>query len=87
MNQILLRQEMERLFNREELRTLSFDLEIDYENFPETKEGMVRELIIYCERHNRLGHLAMRLRQLRTDLDWDEVFRADDGAVPTEPEA
>ena len=70
MNRALLRQELAAHFNREELRDLTFDMGIDYENFPEAKDGFVRELVSYCQRHGRLVELVDKLQQLRPEVDW-----------------
>jgi hypothetical protein len=44
------------LFSEEELRTLCFDMGIDYEALPaSSKPGKARELMEYCRRHNRLA--------------------------------
>lgn len=75
MNQALLRQEIDEHFNREELRSLSFDMGIDYEYLPDMKEGMVRELILYCERREKLSELGQRLMQLRPKVDWEAIIR------------
>lgn len=43
------------LFSEEELRTLCFDMGIDYEALPaSSKPGKARELMEHCRRHNRL---------------------------------
>ncbi|MDX1616882.1 MAG: SUMF1/EgtB/PvdO family nonheme iron enzyme [Candidatus Promineifilaceae bacterium] len=57
-------------FSKEELRSLCFDLGIDYENFPELKDGLIRELIRYCHRHRRLDDMLDALAARRPQVDW-----------------
>lgn len=66
-----LRQLIERHFNTEELRTLCFDLEIDYESLGgEGKQGKIRELINYAKRADRLDELHQYLKSERADVSW-----------------
>ncbi len=58
-------------FNREELRTLCFDLGIEYENLPDTRDGMARELVAYCERRGKTAELIAACQRLRPNLTWD----------------
>jgi len=49
------------LFSEDELRTLCFDMGIDYESLPaSSKPGKARELLEYCKRHNRLESTETR---------------------------
>ncbi len=49
------------LFSEDELRTLCFDMVIDYEALPaSSKPGKARELMEYCRRHNRLASTDKR---------------------------
>lgn len=57
-------------FNREEIRMICFNLRIDYENFPDTLDGLARELILYCERANRIVELLDVCRRERPELSW-----------------
>ena len=53
-------------FNDSELRDLCFNLSIDYENLGgDAKPGKARELVAYCQRHNRLAELEATCRRLR----------------------
>ena len=46
-------------FNESELRTLCFELHIDYEELPPgSKSDKARELVLRCERERRLPELA-----------------------------
>ncbi len=51
----LLRKKLQTHFNISELKTLCADLGIDHEELPkEGKSDIVRELVSYCEKRNRL---------------------------------
>jgi formylglycine-generating enzyme required for sulfatase activity len=65
-----LRQKLAEHFNKEELRTLCFDLGIEHENLPDTKDGMARELVAYCERQGRIPELAATCQRLRPRVEW-----------------
>jgi DNA-binding NtrC family response regulator len=53
-------------FNEGELRDLCFRLNIDYDSLPaKSRQGKVRELILYCERHERLADLIAACRKER----------------------
>jgi hypothetical protein len=59
-------------FDAEELRTLCFDLGIDYDDLRgEGKAGKARELITYLERRGRLDELLTIATQLRPQVDWE----------------
>lgn len=61
------------LFSSDELRTLCFDLGVDYEALPASgKFGKARELMLYAERHDRLDRLYQRVQAERPFL-FDEV--------------
>lgn len=58
-------------FNVSELRTLCFNINIDYEDLiGETKEDKVRELLLYCTRHGSVTELVNACRQARPQVDW-----------------
>lgn len=62
-------------FNREELRTVCFNLEIDYDDLPaEGKANKARELVSYLDRRGRIPELIETGKQLRPDISWDEVL-------------
>lgn len=68
----LLRQKLGASFNLEELKHLTFDLNIDYENLPlATKDLFIRELLLYCERAGRLPVLMALVRRERPYTTWD----------------
>lgn len=61
-------------FTRGELRTLCFDLSINYENLPgDTLEDKARELIAFCYRHGQIVPLVNRCRELRSIVLWPDA--------------
>jgi hypothetical protein len=59
---------LESRFNDDELRTLCFDLGVDYENIPgETKAAKAMAIIAYFERMHRSEELMRCVRDLRPD--------------------
>jgi hypothetical protein len=61
-------------FDIEELRTLCFDLEVDYDNLPgEGKEAKVRELIARLRREARIPELTSALVRFRPMVPWDDL--------------
>jgi hypothetical protein len=64
-------------FDERELRSLSFDLGVDYQTLGgEGKEDKARELIAHLNRRNRASELVEWGRQLRPDVPWGDVLRA-----------
>lgn len=58
-------------FDNEELRTLCFELGVEYDNLPGTgKKGKARELIRYLERRERIPDLLTVIKQKRPYLVW-----------------
>jgi hypothetical protein len=56
-------------FSLEELRTLCFDLDVDYESLPgEGKEAKARELVLYQQRLEKLDQLAEAIRRVRGNV-------------------
>ncbi len=73
-----LRQVLVDRFTMEELRTLCFELYVDYDLLAgETKDGKARELIIYLESRNRLDELVPVGRRTRPDIAWDDLTCAE----------
>jgi hypothetical protein len=65
---VKLRQILTDHFDVGELRTLCFDLRIDYQSLPgEGKADKARELVAYCERHRCVAELEDKVRQLRSN--------------------
>lgn len=57
-------------FGLDELKSLAYDLSIDYEEFPNTKSAFVREFVIHVERQGRLDELVVALNATRPRIDW-----------------
>lgn len=68
-----LRQQFTTLFNESELRSLSFDLGVDYESLSgESKDDKARELVASMQRNGRLPELISAGKNLRPHAQWDE---------------
>jgi CHAT domain-containing protein len=85
---VKLRRILDERLSDDELRTLCFDLGIEYDSLPsQGKTGKARELVSHCERHDRLGELVEVAKQARSDIGWDDIIRprsvpaATDGVV------
>jgi VIT1/CCC1 family predicted Fe2+/Mn2+ transporter len=62
---------LDQRFNFEEIRQLTFDMGIEYEDLAgENKKTKVRELIIYLQRRNRLEELVSIASKHRPQIDW-----------------
>ncbi len=73
---VRLRQTLVERFDEEELRTLCYDLGIDFESLPaEGRVGKARELVAYLERRQRLGDLARVGEALRPDIPWRALLQ------------
>lgn len=58
-------------FDLEELRTLCFDLGIDYDDLRgEGKTAKARELILRMQRRQQVENLIKTIRDTRPDIDW-----------------
>ncbi|HWQ13691.1 MAG TPA: hypothetical protein VNL77_12880 [Roseiflexaceae bacterium] len=74
--------------SEEELRTLCFDLQVDYEDLPgKGKAGKARELLLYLTRRRRIAELRTYGRRMRPDLPWRAAPRRSSRAAPTAPAA
>jgi hypothetical protein len=74
MSRDRLRQLIDKNFSLEELRTLCFDLGVDYDSLSaEGKTGKVRELISYIVRRDRLPELIEHLANSRPAVPWSEL--------------
>jgi non-canonical purine NTP pyrophosphatase (RdgB/HAM1 family) len=72
-NRIRLKELMVRYFNKEELEDLLFNLGIDQDELPNaTKPELAKEIILYCERHDRLERLLEICRDQRPHAEWPE---------------
>jgi DNA-binding NtrC family response regulator len=59
-----LRRTLEEKFDLEEIQDLCFDLDIDFDDLRGERKK-TRELVLYCQRHDRLEQLATRMAELR----------------------
>lgn len=76
-----LRERMLARFNLEELRTLVFDLRINYDDLRgEIISTKIQALLEYLEKQDRIPELLVLLKQHRPNENWDNIF-------PAEPEA
>lgn len=68
------REQVSLSLDREELRTLCFDLDIDYDALRgEGKDDKVRELITLLRRNGRFPELITRLEKIRPNIDWQAI--------------
>ena len=68
-----LRQVLTTRFDAGELRTLCFDLGVDYDDLPgEGKASRARELVGYLARRDRIADLIRVGKRLRPDIPWPE---------------
>lgn len=68
---VRLRQILVERFTEDELRTLAYDLDLDYDSLDGgSKAGRARELVAYMERRQRLGDLVRVGRSQRPDVSW-----------------
>jgi len=79
-----MRHVLSRFFNEEELRTLCFDLGLDYDELPgDGKTAKARELAAYFERRSEEHLLVAACYQRRPNAYWDNRMRVT--AVPGAP--
>lgn len=72
-------------FNLDELKSLCFELGIDYENLGgQGKSGKTRELVGYMDRRGRIEDLARAAARMRPELAGDE---GSPGSTSAEPES
>ena len=58
-------------FNREELKTLAFELGVDFDEFPDKgKTSQARDLIQHLQRRQRLNDLIAWGQQQRPKIEW-----------------
>ena len=74
MNRTQLRQILATRFDAVELRTLCFELDVEYDNLPgRSKAEKEIELINYLERRTRLSDLVKAGKRLRPDIPWGDT--------------
>jgi hypothetical protein len=63
-------------FSQDELKTLLFDLGMDYDGLPgEGKESKVRELVKHYQRRGRLAELVDEVAKQRPEVPWPTMAR------------
>jgi hypothetical protein len=68
-------------FSDEDLRTLCFDIGVDYEGLSgQAKEGKARELITYLDNRDRIADLLTYGMECRPDIPWPDILEI---AAPT----
>jgi len=79
---VKLRQILDRCFDEGELRTLCFDLAVDYDDLPgEGRRNKARELVIYLERRGRIPKLARIGARRRPNESWQDTFEPARGVL------
>ncbi len=69
-----LRQILSVRFDEGELRTLAFDLDVDYDSLPDQgKANKARELVAYLERRDRILELLQVGQRLQPDILWPSI--------------
>jgi formylglycine-generating enzyme required for sulfatase activity len=70
VDRTILQKQMVGSFSQNELKDLCLALDLPQEEFSPPLTNMVRELILYCERNNRLNSLADACQQKRPQATW-----------------
>jgi hypothetical protein len=69
---------LDKRFGEDDLQTLCFYLNVDYENLPAGgRANKARELISYLRRRSRISDLLETGRKLRPDVAWEDTLEAD----------
>jgi hypothetical protein len=77
-----LRQNLTDRFSEEELRTLCFDMGLDYESLPaQGKAGKAREIVAQVEREGATTKLIEQCRLLRPNVAWMGMPEMDSGVT------
>jgi hypothetical protein len=75
---------LDQYFNLEEIRTLCFDLGVDFDSVRgEGKSPRIRELVIALGRFGRLPELLALVQQQRSHIQWPPVPAARPRPSPT----
>jgi formylglycine-generating enzyme required for sulfatase activity len=70
IDRVKLRERITSCFDEEELRTLCFDLKVDYDDLRgEGRAGKARELVTYFERRGRISELVAYCRRVRPNFE------------------
>ncbi len=83
---IRLHQNLTYCFSEDELRTLCFKMQVDYDNLPgEGKEAKARELVMYLKRRERIPELIKQCSELRPTVPWDSTCKSVEPKGGTKP--
>jgi hypothetical protein len=76
LDQGLFRQLLSYHFSLDELKTLCFDLDIEYDNIPGelTRDAFSRELILYAKRNGLILKLIVLTVTMRPKADWSNIL-------------
>src|SRR5689334_5699299 len=78
-----LRRQLVELFDDSEIRTICFDLSVDYDGLPGSgKADKARELLSFLERDGRLAELLQLLREQRPRATWSQPGEIPDARPP-----
>ncbi len=78
-----LRQNLIECYNDEELRTLCFDLGVDYDNLPgRAKADKARELLSDVDHRGRIPDLIKLCSMQRPNVPWQEIIEAAEAGPP-----
>lgn len=76
---IWLRRRLVDYYSLEDIRTLCFDLGVDFDSLPgEGKDGKARELVIYCRNRAMIDTLVENARRARPQLEWLQTVGNDE---------
>jgi hypothetical protein len=78
MNRSQLRQILVDHFDDDELKTLCFELQIEYADLPSaSRKGKARELVTYLERRDRLPELVEIGKAMRPNAPWESLSKVE----------
>jgi len=70
-----LRLMIDRHFDKSELQTLCFDMDVDYDRLSgENRSDKARELVAYCERRQIIPDLVAKCKELRPKVLWEGEY-------------
>lgn len=70
-----IRKQMVAVFSLSDIRTVCFDINVDFENLPgeNTVQDKCRELLEYCSNRGTLSALLLKLNEERPHVDWNQA--------------
>jgi hypothetical protein len=74
-NRVRLRMMIDEHFNKSELQTLCFDMDVDYDSLNgENKSDKARELVAYFQRRETIRDLVAKCKELRPNVSWEGEY-------------